>query len=142
MSKNLMTEEHKLLREAGFSDRVIELYQNKVNVGLIMNPDVALAYMGPCGDTIKIYLRINESNVIETAKFQYVGCAGAASCGSVITSIAKGKMLEEAKKITEQDLVKELNGLPELDCAKLAVTTLQKAIAEYEKKEIVKKHTG
>jgi nitrogen fixation NifU-like protein len=137
MSKKLTTEEHKLLREAGYSDKVIELYKNKVNIGLIKNPNVALAYTGPCGDTMKLYLRINESNIIENAKFQYLGCPGAASSGSAITAIAKGKRLEEAKKITEHDLLKELDGLPEskLHCPKLAVTTLQKAIVEYEKKK-------
>jgi nitrogen fixation NifU-like protein len=137
MSKKLTTEEHKLLREAGYSDKVIELYKNKVNIGLIKNPNVALAYTGPCGDTMKLYLRINESDIIENAKFQYLGCPGAASSGSAITAIAKGKRLEEAKKITEHDLLKELDGLPEskLHCPKLAVTTLQKAIVEYEKKK-------
>ena len=135
LSKKLTTEEHKLLREAGYSDKVIELYKNKVNIGSIINPDVALAYTGPCGDTMKLYLRISESGIIENAKFQYLGCPGAASSGSAITAIAKGKRLEEAKKITEQDLLKELRGLPEskLHCPKLAVTTLRKAIAEYEK---------
>ena len=137
MSKKLTTEEHKLLREAGYSDKVIELYKNKVNIGLIKNPNVALAYTGPCGDTMKLYLRINESDIIENAKFQYLGCPGAASSGSAITAFAKGKRLEEAKKITEHDLLKELDGLPEskLHCPKLAVTTLQKAIVEYEKKK-------
>ena len=137
LSKKLTTEEHKLLREAGYSDKVIELYKNKVNIGLIKNPNVALAYTGPCGDTMKLYLRINESDIIENAKFQYLGCPGAASSGSAITAIAKGKRLEEAKKITEHDLLKELDGLPEskLHCPKLAVTTLQKAIVEYEKKK-------
>jgi len=61
LSKKLTTEEHKLLREAGYSDKVIELYKNKVNIGSIINPDVALAYTGSCGDTMKLYLRISES---------------------------------------------------------------------------------
>jgi nitrogen fixation NifU-like protein len=137
MSRKLTTEEHKLLREAGYSDKVIELYKNKVNIGLMKNPNVALAYTGPCGDTMKLYLRINESDIIENARFQYLGCPGAASSGSAITAIVKGKRLEEAKKITEHDLLKELDGLPEskLHCPKLAVTTLQKAIVEYEKKK-------
>ncbi len=135
MSTKSTMNEDKLLRESGFSDKVIELYKNKINVGLIMNPDVAMAFTGPCGDTMKIYLKIDENNIIENAKFQYLGCAGAAACGSVITTITKGKTIEEAKKITEQNLLKELHRLPDLDCAELAVTTLQKTIAEYEKKK-------
>jgi NifU-like protein involved in Fe-S cluster formation len=130
-----------LLKEAGFSEKVIELYRKKLNIGLIMNPDVVLAYTGPCGDTMKLYLRVNKNNRIENAKFQYLGCVGAAASGSALTAMAKGKRLEEAKKITEHDVLKELHGLPEMDCAKLSVTTLQRAIAEYEKKSI-KKPTG
>ena len=134
-SKKSIREEYKLLREAGYSDKVIELYEKKVNVGLIINPNVVLAYTGSCGDTMKIYLRIGGSGIIENAKFQYLGCPGAAASGSAITAIAKGKKLEDAKNITEQDILNELGGLPEskLHCPKLAVTTLRKAIEQYEK---------
>lgn len=134
MSK-LTKEEYELLKEAGYSEKVIELYRNKVDVGVIDKPDASLAYTGPCGDTMKIYLRINDEGVVEDAKFQYLGCPGAASSGSSITKIVKGKRLEEAKRITEQDILKDLGGLPEskLHCPRLAVTTLQKAIAKYDK---------
>ena len=133
MSK-LTKEEFELLKEAGYSEKVIELYRNEVNVGVLKNPDVNLAYTGPCGDTMKLYLKINEDGVVEDAKFQYLGCPGAASSGSAITRIVKGKTLEEAKRITGHDIIRELGGLPEskLHCPKLAVTTLQKAIAKYE----------
>lgn len=135
MSK-LTKEEFELLKDAGYSDRVIEVYRNKVNVGVMENPDVNLAYTGPCGDTMKIYLKISD-DVVEEAKFQYLGCPGAASSGSAITRIVKGKKLEDAKRITEHDILRELGGLPEskLHCPKLAVTTLQKAITEYEKRK-------
>lgn len=133
MSK-LTKEEFELLKEAGYSEKVIALYRNEVNVGVIRNPDVDLAYTGLCGDTMKLYLKINEDGVVEDAKFQYLGCPGAASSGSAITIIVKGKTLEETKRITEYDILQELGGLPEskLHCPKLAVTTLQKAIAKYE----------
>ena len=136
MSK-LTKEEFELLKDAGYSEKVIGLYRNKVNVGVIENPDVNLAYTGPCGDTMKLYLKINDDSFVEDAKFQYLGCPGAASSGSAITRIVKGKTLEEAKRITEQDILKELEGLPEskLHCPKLAVTTLQKAIAKYEERK-------
>jgi NifU-like protein involved in Fe-S cluster formation len=126
--------EFELLKEAGYSEKVIDIYRNKVNVGVIRNPDVDLTYTGPCGDTMKLCLKINEDGVVEDAKFQYLGCPGAASSGSAITTIVKGKTLEEARRITEHDIIQELGGLPEskLHCPKLAVTTLQKAIAKYE----------
>jgi len=134
---NLMKEKVELLKEAGYSEKVIEFYMNKVNVGVVRNPDVDSAYTGPCGDTMKVYLRINKDNVVEYVKFQYLGCPGAASSGSAMTRIVKGKTLEEAKRITEQDILHELGGLPEskLHCPKLAVTTLQKAIAKYENRK-------
>ena len=134
MSKKLTTEEVELLKDAGYSEKVIELYKNKINFGMIKDSDVNLAYTGHCGDTMKIYLKISDEGVVEDAKFQYLGCPGAASSGSAITRIVKGKTLEEAKRITEHDILLELEGLPEskLDCPKLAVTTLQKAIAKYE----------
>lgn len=132
-SKKLAKEEFELLREAGYSDKAIALYENKVNVGVIENSDVALAYSGPCGDTIKLYLKMGHNGVVEDAKFQHWGCPGSASSVSMITGLIKGKTLEEVKKITEQDILRELGGLPEskLDCPKLAVTTLQKAIVKY-----------
>jgi nitrogen fixation NifU-like protein len=133
----LTEEEFELLKEAGYSEKVIRLYRNKFNVGVIKNPDVNLAYTGPCGDTMKLYLKINDDSFVEDAKFQYLGCPGAASSGSAITRIVKGKSLEEAKMITEHDILQELGGLPEskLHCPKLAVTTLQKAIAKYEERK-------
>ncbi|MCK5562954.1 iron-sulfur cluster assembly scaffold protein [Candidatus Bathyarchaeota archaeon] len=133
MSK-LTKEEFELLRDVDYSVKAIDLYMNKVNVGVIENSDVNLDYTGPCGDTVKLYLKISNNTVIEDAKFQYLGCPAAASSGSALTKIAKGKTLEEAKNITEQDILHELRGLPEakLHCAKLAVTTLQKTITKYE----------
>ena len=131
---NLTKEKVELLKEAGYSEKVIEFYMNKVNVGVVRNPDTDSAYTGPCGDTMKVYLRITDDAVVEYTKFQYLGCPAAAASGSAITRIVKGKTLEEAKRITEHDILQELDGLPEskLHCPKLAITTLQKAIAKYE----------
>lgn len=133
MSERMTKELLELLRKSGYSEKAIEYFKNKLNVGLIEDADWVSDYTGPCGDTLQIYLKINHG-VIEDAKFQYLGCPGAAASASAITNITKGKTLEEAKKITEKDILKELEGLPEskLHCPKLAVTTLRRAIAEYE----------
>ena len=146
MSSELGKEELKLLDEAGYSKKAIEFYSNKINVGVMKNSNAALAYTRPCGDTIKLYLKIGKDDVIEDAKFQYIGCPASAICGSTLTQIIKGKTLKEAKKITEDDLFRELESLPdeECHCAKLAVTTLQKPISSYEQsktwqKAVVKK---
>jgi NifU-like protein involved in Fe-S cluster formation len=75
----------KLLINAGYSKKAIEFYTNKINVGTIENADSVLAYKGLCGDICKIYLKIIDKNVIETAKFQYLGCPASAACGSIVT---------------------------------------------------------
>lgn len=138
MPEKLTKEELKLLEKSGYSKKVIKYYKDKVNVGVLSDADAALAYTGPCGDTIKLYLKIGQNGTIEDAKFQYLGCPGAASSGSALTKLVKGKTLEEAKKITEEDILRDLEGLPKLKlhCPKLAVTTLLKTIEEYEKRQV------
>ena len=121
------------LKEAGHSEKGITLYSNRVNVGIIENPDVVLAYEGFCGDSLKLYLKI-KGDVIEDAKFQYLGCPGSAACGSMMTQLIKGKTVAESKEITEKDILAGLDGLPgdESHCAELAVKTLHKALMTYE----------
>ena len=137
MSRKLAQEELKLLGESGYSKKAIELYVNKVNVGELENPDVVTTYFGLCGDLIKLYLKIDKKGIIEDAKFYYLGCPGSASSASAMTELVKGKTVDQAKKITEHDVLNELGGLPrmKLDCPKLAIRTLRKAIAEYEKQK-------
>ncbi|MFA5364493.1 MAG: iron-sulfur cluster assembly scaffold protein [Candidatus Bathyarchaeia archaeon] len=134
MSDQLTEEKLELLNIAGYSKKAIDLYLEKVNVGVIENANVELPYTGPCGDTCKIYLKINDQNVIENAKFQYLGCPASAACGSIVTQIAKGKTLREAEKITEKEVIEKLGGLPgnECHCATLVLTTLCNAIKKYE----------
>ena len=133
----LSKSELKLLQKAGYSKKIIGLYGNLINFGFIENPDIALDYKGECGDILKFYLRINENNVIEDARFQYVGCPALAASASILTEVVKNKSLEEAKKITEDDVLQELDGLPdsECHCAELAVITLHRTIAKYEAKK-------
>jgi nitrogen fixation NifU-like protein len=98
--------------ESGYSNKAIKFYVDKVNVGKLENPTVATTFMGSCGDLIKLYLRINEENVIEDAKFYYLGCPGSASSASAMTTLLKGKTIDQAKKITGNDILAELEGLP------------------------------
>jgi NifU-like protein involved in Fe-S cluster formation len=135
MRKKATNQELELLKESGYSDKAIELYLNKVNVGMLENPDIVETYVGPCGDMIRLYLAVDNNNVIKDAKFQCVGCPGVASSASAVTSLLKGKTIEDAKKITESDVFNELGGLPDpkIDCIELVTRTLKKAIANYEK---------
>lgn len=121
--------------ESGYSKKAIDFYVNKVNVGFLDAPTVVTTFLGPCGDLIKLYLEIDDKEVVKDATFYYLGCPGSATSASAMTTLLKGKTIEEAKKLTEEDLLKELDGLPKSkhDCATLSIRTLRKALAEYGK---------
>ena len=135
MSRKLSEEELKLMVESGYSKKAIELYVKNVNVGTLENPSVVTTFLGPCGDLIKLYLKIDKKDIIKNAKFYYLGCPGSAASASAMTKLSKGKTIHQAKKIKEGDILAELDGLPKskLDCAKLSIKALRKAVAEYEK---------
>ena len=134
-SRKLSEEELKLLVESGYSNKAIELYVNNVNVGTLETPTITSTFLGSCGDLVKLYLKINENNIIEDAKFYYLGCPGSASSASAMTVLLKDKTIDQAKNMTGDDILTELGGLPKskLDCTELSIKTLRKAIAEYEK---------
>jgi NifU-like protein involved in Fe-S cluster formation len=140
MQKKAMKEELELLRESGYPNKAIELYINKVNMGVLENPDIVETYAGPCGDVIRLYLAVGKNDVIKDAKFQCVGCPGVASSASAVTSLLKGKTIEDAKKINESNVFNELGGLPDpkIDCIELVMRTLKKAIANYEENKLRK----
>ena len=115
---------------AVYSDRVVQEFSNPKNVGRVAKPDVHATVQGWCGDTMEIYLRL-DGEKIEEASFMTDGCGPTVACGSVLTTMVKGMSLNEAKRIRPAQLIDALDGLPEesVHCAELAVTTLQKAIA-------------
>lgn len=113
MQNKATKEEPELLRESGYSSKAIDLYVNKVNMGVLENPDLVETYTGSCGDVIRLYLTLGKNNVIKDAKFQCAGCPGVASSASAVTSLLKGKTIEDARKITENDVFNELGGLPD-----------------------------
>jgi len=131
MRGKLTKEKLYLLEEAGYSKKAIELYESKVNIGVMKSPHVVFTYTDTCGGVIKLYLKIEENSIIEDAKFQCSGYPCAALSASAITKIAKGKTIEDTKKITADDVLKELGRLSE---SKLAVKTLRKTITKYNEK--------
>ena len=132
----LMSGERALLEKSGYSKKAIYYYEARLNVGEIKNPDAHFSYTGPCGDTMEMFLKI-ESNKITDAKFRAIGCAGSYVSASALTEMIKGKTLEEAKKIDENDILKHLGKIPapKIHCACLAKKTLQQAIQEYVNKK-------
>lgn len=124
--------------EETYSKVVIREYRNPSNFGVIENPDALGEVKGPCGDTMKISLRI-EDRKIRDACFWTDGCGATIACGSMLTKMIKGEALDGASAITSERLIDALEGLPQehMHCSKLAVNTLQKTI----KKLITKKNS-
>ncbi len=120
-----------------YSEKVVEHYTNPRNVGEIENADGIGEVGNPvCGDVMKIYLKI-ENETIKNVKFKTYGCGAAIAASSVTTEIIKGKTISEALKITNEQVVEELGGLPpiKLHCSVLAEEAIKTAIADYYKRE-------
>jgi len=116
----------------------MEHFQNPQNIGRIDNPDAKAIEGSPaCGDMVAVYLRVDEeTNTITDIKFESYGCASNIATGSIITELAKGKSLDEAKAITWEQASDALGGLPPIKthCSVLAVEGLRAAIQNYEEK--------
>jgi len=121
-----------------YSDKVLEHFRNPRNVGKIDEPDGKSTEGSPaCGDMVAVYIKVDEdTKVLEDVKFESYGCASNIATGSIITEMAKGKTLSDAKKITWKEASEELGGLPPLKahCSVLAVEGLRAAIRDYEEK--------
>lgn len=121
-----------------YNDIVLEHFKNPRNTGRIENPDGKATEGSPaCGDMVSLYLNVDpETKVITDIKFESYGCASNIATGSIITELAKGKTIDEAKKITWQDASEALGGLPKIKahCSVLAVEVLRSAIQNYEEK--------
>ncbi|MFW9923964.1 MAG: Fe-S cluster assembly scaffold protein NifU [Candidatus Thorarchaeota archaeon] len=120
-----------------YSKKVMEHFTQPQNVGKIENPDgIGIVGNPVCGDTMEITLRI-KNDIIEDIKFRTFGCASAIATSSMTTTIAKGMKLDDALKLTRDDVAKALEGLPphKMHCSNLAVDALHKAIENYRKKK-------
>lgn len=121
-----------------YNETVLEHFRNPRNVGSIENPDGKATEGSPaCGDIVTVYLKVNpDTGIITDIKFESYGCASNIATGSIITELAKGKTLEEAKKITWKEASEALGGLPSIKahCSVLAVEGLRSAIQNYEEK--------
>lgn len=124
-----------------YSDKVMEHYRNPRNVGKIEDADaIGIAGSLACGDSLKIYLKIKD-NIVTDAKFQTFGCGSAVASSSVLTEMVIGKTLDEVRKITNQDIANELDGLPpeKMHCSVMGHEALVDALKKYFNEDEIEK---
>lgn len=124
-----------------YSEKVMDHFANPRNVGEIENAD-AVGEVGnaTCGDIMRMYLKINENEVIENVKFKTFGCGAAIATSSMATELIKGKTVEEALQLTNKAVIEALDGLPpqKIHCSVLAEEAVKEAIANYYDKKGIK----
>lgn len=120
-----------------YSDKVIDHFQNPRNVGEIEDASgVGTVGNAKCGDMMRLYLKINEEQVIIDCKFKTYGCGAAVASSSMATEMIKGKTVAEAMKLTNKAVMEALDGLPpeKEHCSLLAEETLHAALWDYAEK--------
>jgi len=120
-----------------YSEKVMDHFRNPRNVGEIPDADGVGTVGNPvCGDMMTIYIKVKEERLADI-KFKTFGCGAAIATSSMITELAKGMTLDEALKVTRQDVASALDGLPpiKMHCSNLAADALHAAIQDYLKKE-------
>jgi nitrogen fixation NifU-like protein len=120
-----------------YNPTVMDHFENPRNVGEIPDAD-GIGEVGnlSCGDILKVYVKVVDGK-LEDVKYQTFGCGAAVASGSMLTELAKGKTVEEAMKITNNDVAEALNGLPpqKRHCSNLAADALHKALEDWRSKQ-------
>ena len=120
-----------------YTEKVMDHFRNPRNMGEIKNPDGFGKVGNPkCGDVMAVYIKVKDEIIVDI-KFKTYGCTAAIATSSILTELVKGKIIEEALKITRDDVANELGGLPaiKLHCSNLAADALREAIKDYRSKK-------
>ncbi len=123
-----------------YSNKVIDHYEHPRNVGSLdkADPNVGTGLVGApaCGDVMKLQIKVNDSGVIEDAKFKTFGCGSAIASSSLVTEWVKGKTVAEAMTIKNTDVAQELNLPPvKIHCSVLAEDAIKAAVTDWQRKQ-------
>ena len=121
-----------------YSDKVMDHFRNPRNVGVLEDANGIGEVGNPvCGDIMKMYLKINDAEIIEDVKFETFGCGSAIASSSMATELIKGKSVEEALSLTNKAVAEALDGLPahKMHCSVLAEEAIKSAIDDYNKRK-------
>src|SRR5262249_176235 len=123
-----------------YNEKVIDHYENPRNVGTLdkNDPNVGTGLVGApaCGDVMRLQIKINDNGQIEDAKFKTFGCGSAIASSSLVTEWVKGKSVDEALKVTNKEIAKDLALPPvKIHCSVLAEDAIKAAIADWKKKK-------
>lgn len=124
-----------------YSEKVLDHFERPRNMGSLdkNDPNVGIGLSGSpsCGDVAKLSIRVNpETDIIEEVLFKGFGCGSLIASMSLTTEMIKGKSIDEAEKINNSDIVKELNLPPvKIHCSVLSADVVQAAIADYKRKK-------
>jgi len=126
-----------------YSDKVLDHYENPRNVGTLdkNDPNVGTGMVGApaCGDVMKLMIKVNDSGVIEDAKFKTYGCGSAIASSSLVTEWLKGRTIEEAYAIKNSEIAEELALPPvKIHCSVLAEDAIKAAVADIKAKQATK----
>ena len=115
-----------------YSETVLDHGRNPRNLGIMAKNNAFSIIFGPCGDTMAVWLYIENNNITDIG-FTTDGCMTSLAAGSMVTELAKGKKVDDAKQISQQEVLDALGGLPKESqhCALLAANTLKEAINNY-----------
>ena len=117
-----------------YSEKGMDHFRNPRNVGVIEDADGVGEVGNPvCGDIMKIYLKINEQQIIDDVKFETFGCGSAIASSSMATELIMGKPVSEALQLTNKAVTEALDGLPphKLHCSVLAEEAIKSAVKDY-----------
>lgn len=122
-----------MLSEAGYAEPAINYFLEKKYMGHIPDASQVSEKIGSCGDIMKIYIKVNDSDIIQDVRYEITGCAGAVSAAMAVVDLIKGQPIDKALTINDGDVFKRLENIPEKKhhCIQLAVKTMHQGIEDY-----------